>query len=314
MKYVEYLNGIIKREVLKSNNCVLFGQNINAGSCLGGLTRDIKVNKNSKIFNSTNAEYSLTGFGFGLMMNGSHGVFFMKQLDFLLLGIDHIVNTYNIIRNISEKFPEGSFTIVPTVVDSGYDGPQSSFNNFNDLCSIARIKGFTVSNKSEADYLFTNQFLKPGFRIIALSQRLGKNEIILNKPPLNIFGNGELFHYKKGNDVTIVSSNFSYAQAEKLVCFLEKNNIDSSHFNISSGLIEDLSFIINDVAVTKKIILIDDSKSIQTPVDYLLTLLKDVDLEKTIILKRQLNTDWLNPVSDIFEIDESKVLKDLKSK
>lgn len=248
------------------------------------------------------------------MMNGSHGVFFMKQLDFLLLGIDHLVNTYNFIRNVSEKFPYGSFTIVPTVVDSGYDGPQSSFNNFNDLCSIARIKGFTVSNKSEADYLFTNQFLNPGFRIIALSQRLGKNEIISNKKPLNIFGNGEIFHYKKGKDVTIVSSNFSYSEADRLVCFLEKNNIKCSQFNISSGLIDNLNPIINDIAITKHLILIDDSKSIQTPVDHLLTQLHGINIKKIIILKRHLNNDWLNPVSDLFEIDVIKVLNDLTSK
>ncbi len=313
MRYVEYLNSLIKSEVLKTDNCVLFGQNIDAGSCLGGLTRNIKVNKNSRIFNTTNAEYSLTGFGFGLMMNGASGVFLMKQLDFLLLGIDQIVNTYNIIRNIQEKYPNGSFSIIPTVVDSGYDGPQSSFNNFNDLCSIARVKGFTVSNKSEADYLFANQLLKPGFRIIALSQRLGKSDIIVNSPPLKIIGNGEIFQYKEGKDVTVVSSNFSFPQASKLINYLEENGIYASHFNICSGLIEDLSIVIKDVAITKKIILIDDSKSIQTPVENLLSQINSIEVQKVILLKRQINDDWLHPVSDIFEIDDENVLFNLKA-
>lgn len=311
MKYIEYLNGLIKAEVMKEDHCVLFGQNIDAGSCLSGLTRNIKVNKHSRIFNSTNAEYSLTGFGFGLMMNGASAVFLMKQLDFLLLGIDHIVNTYNIIRNIHEKYPNGSFTIVPTVVDSGYDGPQSSFNNFNDLCSIARIKGFTVSNKSEADYLFANQFLKPGFRIIALSQRLGKNDIIENALPIKIIGNGEIFQYGNGKDLTVVSSNFSFPQAEKLVETLKKTGVFATHFNISCGLIEDLNPILLNVAMTKKIIVIDDSKSIQTPVDQVLSQLCGMELQKKIVLKRNLNIDWLCPVSDLFEIDEAAVLFNL---
>ena len=38
-----------------------------------------------------------TGVGFGLMLRSVNSVFFMKQFDFLLLGIDHLVNTYNII-------------------------------------------------------------------------------------------------------------------------------------------------------------------------------------------------------------------------
>jgi pyruvate/2-oxoglutarate/acetoin dehydrogenase E1 component len=312
MKYIEYLNSLIKEEALKTDNCVIFGQNINAGSCLGGLTRNIKVNKNSRIFNSTNAENSLAGFGFGLLMNGCKGVFFMKQLDFLLLSIDHIVNTFNLIRSIKEQYSEGSFTIVATVVDSGYDGPQSSFNNFHDLCSIARVKGFTVSNKAEADYLFANHLMKPGFRIIALSQRLGKLDIIENQPPLEIIGNGEIFHYKNGKNVTVVSSNFSYPQANKLIETLAQNGFQASHFNISSGLIEDFDPIIKDVAVTKKIIVIDDSKSLQTPVDNVLALLCGMDLKQKVVLKRQLNEDWLQPVSDIFEIDEQDVMKQLK--
>ena len=75
MKYVEYLNGLIRSEVLNTEYAVLFGQNINAGSCLGGLTRNIKMNNTGHIFNSTNAENSLVGFGFGLMINGASGVF-----------------------------------------------------------------------------------------------------------------------------------------------------------------------------------------------------------------------------------------------
>ena len=86
----------------KHDELVLFGQNINAGSCLGGLTRNLKVKENSKVINSTNSENTLCGFGFGLLIGGVNSILFMKQLDFLLLGIDHLVNTFNIIRNIDE--------------------------------------------------------------------------------------------------------------------------------------------------------------------------------------------------------------------
>ena len=101
MKYLNFINEQIRSTIEKNDNLVLFGQNISAGSCLGGLTKNLKVNENSKIINSTNSENSLCGFGFGMMMNNVSSVFFMKQLDFLLLGIDHLVNTYNIIRSVS---------------------------------------------------------------------------------------------------------------------------------------------------------------------------------------------------------------------
>ncbi|MDE2588107.1 MAG: hypothetical protein KGL95_00350, partial [Patescibacteria group bacterium] len=150
MKYIEFVNNLIKQEISKTENLVLFGQNINAGSCLGGLTKGLSVKNNSKIINSTNSENTLCGFGFGMMMNGISSIFFMKQLDFLLLGIDQLVNTYNVIRNL--KLHNGtSFTIFPIVVDNGYQGPQSSLNNLADFCSIARIDGFTITNKWDAE-------------------------------------------------------------------------------------------------------------------------------------------------------------------
>ena len=139
MKYLNFINEQIRSTIEKNDNLVLFGQNISAGSCLGGLTKNLKVNENSKIINSTNSENSLCGFGFGMMMNNVSSVFFMKQLDFLLLGIDHLVNTYNIIRSVKKDL-KSSFTIMPIIVDNGFQGPQSSFNNFGDICSIARIQ------------------------------------------------------------------------------------------------------------------------------------------------------------------------------
>ena len=124
MKYIEFVNNLIKEEVREKVPLVLFGQNIAAGSCLGGLTRGLSISEGSKIINSTNSENSLCGFGFGMMINGVSSIFFMKQTDFLLLGIDHLVNTFNIIRNESYHNPDVSFTIFPITVDNGAPGTE----------------------------------------------------------------------------------------------------------------------------------------------------------------------------------------------
>lgn len=314
MKYVEYLNNLIKEEVAKPEHAVLFGQNINAGSCLGGLTRGMKVKPGGRIFNSTNAENSLVGFGFGLMLNGVSGVFFMKQMDFLLLGIDQLANTYNIIRSMKHQLKGGSFTIVATVVDSGYEGPQSSLNNFADFCSIARIPGFAVTNKTDANFIFSKHLVQPAFRIIGVSQRLGKTDIIEPGEPLKIFGDGTLFQYSEGNDATLVSFNFSFPQTHKLNSALKEQGISAAHFNVNSALATDWSPIVESVKKTKKIIVVDDSKSAHVPADSLLAeICGNVNLENKAVIRRELaNDDWLRPVSDIFEIDEKKVINMLK--
>ena len=313
MKYLEYMNKLIKEQVRTTENCVLFGQNINAGSCLGGLTRNITVSGNSVIFNSTNAENSLVGFGFGLMMNGASAVFLMKQLDFLLLGIDHLVNTYNIIRSIKDKYPQGSFTIIATVVDSGYDGPQSSFNNFYDLCAIARVDGFNINNKADADYLFTKEFLQPGFRIIALSQRLSKEELNETALPVKVLSNGNIFQYSEGSDVTVISLNFSFNSVDKLVKFMLSEGIRASHFNINNIINENWDSIIEDIKITKKIIVLDDSKSIQNAAGQFLSKVCEMDIKKKIIIKKELGPDWLYPISDNFDIDFDSIIRLIKN-
>ena len=178
MKYLEFINKKIKENVAMHEKLVLFGQNINAGSCLGGLTRGLKVKNDSLIINSTNSENSLCGFGFGLMMSNISSIFFMKQLDFLLLGIDHLVNTFNIIINNQQMISNASFTIMPIIVDSGFQGPQSSHNNLGDFCSISRILGYTITNKIDAEKIIQNKLVSTGFRMITVSQRLFNKEII----------------------------------------------------------------------------------------------------------------------------------------
>lgn len=41
--FSEFVNNLIKQEISKNENLVLFGQNINAGSCLGGLTKGLLI-------------------------------------------------------------------------------------------------------------------------------------------------------------------------------------------------------------------------------------------------------------------------------
>ena len=54
MNYIEFINQTIKSKVKERKNIVLFGQNIDAGSCISGLSKDMEVLNNSKILNTQN--------------------------------------------------------------------------------------------------------------------------------------------------------------------------------------------------------------------------------------------------------------------
>ena len=126
--YMDFIMSVINKNISNKDNLLAFGENIDTGSKISGLARGLEVNNSSKILNVGNCELTHCGVGFGMMMDGGSSVLFSKQLDFMLLGLDQICNTYNSIRAFESKKDIGSFTIFVIVCDQGLQGPQSSFN------------------------------------------------------------------------------------------------------------------------------------------------------------------------------------------
>ncbi len=309
MKYLEYINQLIKTKVSQADNLVVFGQNVNAGSCLSGLTRNIKVKENSRIINTPNCENTLCGIGFGLMLNKVSSIFFMKQQDFLLLGIDHLVNTYNFIRR---ENPSASFTIVFIVVDQGYQGLQSSLNNLGDFCSIARIPGFAITNKADAEEIIGAHFISPGFRLIGVGQRLFNEEL----PEISLIqsnGDKTIFQYSEGKDATIVCFNFSFPYGLELHQQLKDNSLNASFFSVNAATPIKWDEIIKNIKQTKKLVVIDDSKSMNLSCDNLLArALDECELKTKIVIKREFPEDWLWPNSEKLNVDYSEIINKLK--
>jgi acetoin:2,6-dichlorophenolindophenol oxidoreductase subunit beta len=308
-KYIEHINAVLKKEVGEHDGLVVFGQNVSAGSRISGFTKGFKVKPSGKIVNTTNTENSLVGFGFGMMLAGGTSAYFVKQLDFLYLGIDQMVDTYNILRNYGHA--KGSFTVLPLVVDMGYQGPQSSADNFGDFCSIARIPGYTVTNKHDAELIVAKHLVSPGFRIIAFSQRMFKDEVIDPGVPVRADEDLKFAQYKDGTDATIVSFNFSFPYAWKLGLELEQAGKRPSVFNVNYMTPIDWKPILESVKRTKKLVVLDDSKSENLSCFSLLAEARALGLKKDIFIRRTLNDNWLNPVSDAMDIDYGAIVREL---
>jgi len=308
-KYLEHVNETLRKAVGAEEGLVVFGQNVSAGSRISGFTKGFVVKESGVIINSTNTENSLVGFGFGIMIGGGKSALFMKQLDFLFLGIDQLVNTYNIIRNSTHT--KGSFTILPVIVDMGYEGPQSSSNNFADFCSIARIDGYAITNKYDVVKIIATHFAKPGFRIISVSQRMYKDEIIDPGKPIITDKDMKFVQYKDGADVTIVSFNFSFPYAWQLALEAEKVGMKPSVWNVNYMTPVDWKSILENIKITKKLVVLDDSKSENLSCFSLLAEARGLNLEKDIFIKREMRADWLNPVSDAIDINYEAVIREL---
>jgi len=308
MKLVNHINELIRMKIRENKNVVLFGQNINAGSCLSGLTKGLDFKNNNIIINTQNSENSLVGVGFGLMTQGVSSIFFMKQLDFLLLSIDQLVNTYNIIRL---NRINASFTIFPVTVDSGFEGPQSSLNNLDDFCSIAGVDGYSMSNYFDSRSIINKHLIKNGFRIITAGQKDLNNDIIKIKPIME-GNNADFFQYKVGSLVTILCFNQSISYGLEFANRIAEKGYSSSLFSINTHSIFNYSKIIKDIEKTRKVIIIDDTKSRnKTSVNIIKNMLDKKIINKYFYINRQFSVESLYPCIDTLDIDYEKYILDL---
>lgn len=308
MKYVEFINLLIKEQVENKSEIILFGQNINAGSSLSGLTKGFKLKNDSLIINTQNSENLLVGLGFGMMLNNVSSVFFMKQLDFLLLGIDHLVNTFNVIRQFN---PMASFTIFPITVDSGYEGPQSSLNNLDDFSSIAGIDSYTFTNAYDTQKIISSKLFQPGFRILTTGQRLLREDVIKIEATRD-GPNYDYFQYKVGKDITIICFNQTFDYGFEMYNQMLKKNIYSSLFTVNSHLKTNFEIIIDDVKLSKRVIILDDSKSRNKLSDFLLKeLISKCNLNSYKMIVRNEENINFSPSKDNLEINFIDIINEI---
>ena len=175
--YVQAANANLRLQLQMQPSVVVFGQNVDAGSRLAGLAASFSTLDGVKVINSTNSENTLVGSGFGLMLREQPSLLLLKQADFLLLGIDQLVNTWNALRHSRSYVP---FVIGVIVVDSGWEGPQSGFNNTSGIASLAGMPWYTPTGSRELELACAGAF-GGGPQILAFSQRLFRDDVIADE-------------------------------------------------------------------------------------------------------------------------------------
>lgn len=300
--YLASINQQIVSVVSRVPRICLYGQNLNTGTFISGLTRGLKVESSGRIVNVPNCENTLCGMGFGMMLNGVSCVYFVKQQDFMVLGIDHFINTYNFIRCSRNIESLGSFSIVMLVCDQGMQGPQSSFDNMGDFCSIARVPCYTLTNSQDTAFVLGQQMVSPGFRMIGISSRLAKSTFI--EPGLTgRSGDGAVFQYTEGAGATIVCSNFSFAEGHALQQRLTERGVESSLFSVNYLPSIKWDMIKQSVARTHKLVVMDDSKSVHLPAYMLLDALHQdgIAFERVVVARGDKIDFCMSP--DRYEVD-----------
>ena len=311
-KYLASVNQKIASVVGQIPQICLYGQNLNKGTFISGLTRGLEVEASGRIVNMPNCENTLCGMGFGMMMAGAPCVYFVKQQDFMVLGIDHFVNTFNFIRCSRDHDSLGSFSIIMLVCDQGLQGPQSSFNNMGDFCSIARVPCYTLTNRADAEYVLSTQVGAPGFRMIGVSMRMRTTEL-LELEAIDKADDGSVFHYTEGDGATIVCFNFSLGRGHELHEQLLQRGVSSSLFSVNYLPSVNWDTIKQSVAATGKLVVMDDSKSVNLLAYKLIDSLDADGLTPQRIMATRGNDIVFGMTEDRYEVDVAAIASQLCS-
>lgn len=307
--YTSYVNFKIKELFGKFNNSIIFGQNIIAGSRVSGIGADFENIKNCTAINTTNSENSLIGMGFGLSLCDIPSMLVLKQHDFALLGIDQIANTFNLIKN---ENMQASFSILMIVVDSGFEGPQSSLNNLNEFASIARTPVLFLSTKGSIDFAF-KQIREPGLHLLAISQSDMKRSLLSNRNT-KILEQAEYFNASNLKKITPkVAVVFFGMNVNPIFGIFEKYFSFEHEFDlfVMLGIFGDVADdIIHILSNYEKVIIVDSSKSIFRSSSELAILLEKnrIHLSR---YNRVANTTWSEVFDDVPEYSIVEIESDI---
>lgn len=284
---------------------VFFGQNVITGSRISGLGARIDSYKNILSVNTQNSENTLFGMGFGLSIEGVPSIYLMKQHDFALLAIDHMVNTARLLKNRSNL---ATFLVLMVVVDSGYEGPQSNLNNLDDLYSISQVKISFLNSKNAIDYAFKSK--RKEFEIFAISQKSLKSALRVEgySTIINGFLVSDGLKAPENAEPVLINCGLVNDAFELCVDYLLENEVKFQTVRqIEMNLEENTELIKKLASAKRKCVIFDASKSINKLSTHFSDTLKEMD-SQVLYLTRQDFSRWDHVDHDQFEIDNKTVL------
>lgn len=257
---VEHFNALLRaRAQANATRTVLIGQNVSTGSCLSGLTRGFDEIANCAVFNTPNCENVLAGAGIGLTLGGADAIVALKQQDFLLLGLDHLVHTVNALRH---RPAARALAVLSIAVDNGWEGPQSCLVDPDDFCSLARLPGYCVSNAHDAALVADRHFFAPGVKLVTVSQRLFRKPVDPAAPCAIADAAGDWLRHRDGAAATIVACGFAQPEAMALAENLAARGLQCEVLQRVNVVSRDLAPVLDAAARGAKIVILDDTKSV----------------------------------------------------
>ena len=251
--YCDAINEALSQQMKINKDIVVYGLEDKVFGSLKNLEKKFGT---KRFFHTPLSEDMLTGMSLGLALSGKVAVFNHIRVDFLLLGMNQLINmisSYNFSTNGNQKLP----ILIRAVIGRGWgQGYQHSKSLQSIFAHIPGLKVIMPSTPYDAKGMIVSA-LTGNNPVICLEHRwlywqkdfVPKKNYKVSLETANIL--------KKGKDITLVCTSWMNVEANQAAIFLEKFGISCEIIDLRSLSPIDDKTIIKSVNKTKRCMVID---------------------------------------------------------
>tara|TARA_Y100001970_G_scaffold292163_1_gene432250 strand:+ start:1538 stop:2503 length:966 start_codon:yes stop_codon:yes gene_type:complete len=253
LSYLEAIKEGISQSMVSDKNVIIYGEG--SDPAIGSFHKKFEFAKkfgSDRVFDTPLSEALMQGVGIGASLNGLKPIMVWFRMDFMLLGMDQIINhasKFKYIYNLNCPI------VMKTTVGRGWgQGPVHSQAFHNVFSHFPGLKVVLPSNPYDAKGLMLSAIKDKNPVIFIEHKSLFNKRSNVPKKKYEIqIGKGKIL--KKGSDVTVVA--FSYMVEESLKAAKIQKNIKPEIIDMRSSFPLDINIIKRSVKKTKRLIVAD---------------------------------------------------------
>jgi acetoin:2,6-dichlorophenolindophenol oxidoreductase subunit beta len=256
MNFVQALNKAFKDSMKEDPNVVVYGLDVaDHKRILGSTVGLVEEFGENRCFSTPLSEDAMTGVAIGMALNGLRPVHTHIRADFLILGLNQLVNMASTLRYMNNG-NIGVPMVVRAMIGRGWgQGPQHSKSLQSYFAHIPGLKVVMPTSPQDA-YSLMREAIKDNDPVVFLEHRwLHFADDFVDTTKKIPLGRSEII--KEGEDITIVSSSWMTVEALKAREILDKHGVSVEIVDLKSIVPMDKETILGSVQKTKRCIVLD---------------------------------------------------------
>lgn len=258
LSYVDALREAVEQEMERDKSVFVFGLDVDDHKAIQGSTRGLLQKFGpDRVFTTPLSEDAMTGIAIGAAMAGQRPIHVHIRMDFLILGMNQLVNIA-----AKARYMYGGNVNVPLVVrgmigKSWGQGAQHSQGLHSLFMHIPGLKVVAPSNAYDAKGCMIAA-IRDDNPVIFMEHRLlyGAKAFVPDEPYVQELGRARIA--RKGQDITIVGISYMVIEALRAGELLAEVGVEAEVIDPISLAPLDIVTIVESAKRTKKLLVVDN--------------------------------------------------------